>query len=95
VRKYKVSGEAIKHHLGIMQFRREPTKFTKEKHSGIYEELVPLSKEPAVEEEAAVVDEVQQAPAAMAPPKKRWAAILDSTYSEEKGFDYGGCVLVY
>jgi hypothetical protein len=50
-----------------------------------------------VEEEAAVVDvdEVQQAQAAMAQPKKRWAAILDSMCSKEKGFDYGGCVLAY
>ena len=94
VRKYKVSDEAIKHHLRIMQFRREPTKYTKEKYSGIYEELAPL-KEPAVEEEAAVVDEVQQAQAAMAQPEKRWCAILDSMCSVEKGFDYGGCVLAY
>jgi hypothetical protein len=92
VRKYKVSDEAIKHHLRIMQFRREPTKYTKEKYSGIYEELAPL-KEPAVEEEAVAVDEVQQA--AVVPPEKRWGEILDSMCSKEKGFDYGGCVLAY
>ena len=92
LRKYKVSDEAIKHHLRIMQFRREPTKYTKEKYSGIYEELAPL-KEPAVEEEAVAVDEVQQA--AVVPPEKRWGEILDSMCSKEKGFDYGGCVLAY
>jgi hypothetical protein len=68
-----------------------PSTYTKEKYSGIYEELAP-SKEPAVEVEAVAVDEVQPA---VVPSEKRWGAILDSTCSKDKGFDYGGCVLAY
>ena len=97
LRKHKVSDEAIKHHLRIMQFRREPAKYTKQKYAAIYEELV-KAKEEAVEEavaeeaETVVVDEAQ---AVVVPPQQRWAALLDGVQMEEVVFDYGGCVLAF